>query len=562
MPDLVRTAEVRIANNASGDETEKVEQSQHNTKVGASPESILNYTPLDDIPNIVERLIENYHLLLKTHSLQFRLNQLRNIYFAIKDNIDDICDALYQDFGRAAAETMNLEYSPFMNELLHTMAHLHEWTRPEPVSHLPLSMKLTPIYVEKEPLGVVLVIAPFNYPLFLSLSSLVAAIAGGNSVVLKVSELTPHFAQLLTDILTRVLDPTTFAMVNGGVHQATALLECKYDKIMYTGSIPVGTIIAKKAAETLTPVLLELGGKSPAFVLSDVKDRDIDVIARRIVWGRFTNAGQTCVAVDYILAHEKVKDKLVQAMVKVIKEEFYRDLNAKDPSYTHIIHLRAFETLVNTIATTKGNVVVGGESDKESRYISPTIIDDVQWDDSTMQQEIFGPILPVITYADLKRTVDEVVKRHDTPLALYIFTSGPQLRSKNKEIDYIRSAVRSGGTIVNDSLLHVGLSNAPFGGVGSSGHGAYHGYYSFRAFTHERTTMEQDLKKDFALKVRYPPYEEKKTKAVRQSMTPYNGRVWFNRTDNVKVGGPYLAWSFWTGAIGVGALIYHFVNAL
>lgn len=540
----------------------KVEVPSTSSTAGADPKLVLDYTPIEDIPNIVEKLTENYHTHLKTHSLQFRLNQLRNIYFAIKDNVDDICDALLKDFGRAAAETISLEYAPFMNELLHTMAHLHEWTRPEPVSHLPLSMLMTPVYIEKEPLGVVLVISPFNYPLLLSLSSLVAAIAGGNSVVLKVSELTPHFAQLLTKILTKVLDPTVFAMVNGGIAESTALLDLKYDKIMYTGSIPVGTLIAKKAAETLTPVLLELGGKSPAFVLEDVKDKDIDVIARRIVWGRFTNAGQTCVAVDYVLAHEKVKAKLVNAIVKVVNEEFYPELESKDPSYTHLIHLRAFDTLKKMIDQSKGEIVAGGNTDSSTRYISPTVIDNVDWDDSTMQQEIFGPILPILSYSDLKIAVGEVVRRHDTPLALYIFTSGPQLRSKNKQVDYIRSAVRSGGTIVNDCVLHVGLSNAPFGGVGTSGQGAYHGYFSFRAFTHERTTMEQDLNKDFALKVRYPPYEEKKTKTVTQSLTPYNGNVWFNRTGNVKVGGPNLIWSLWTGTLGVGALIYHFINSL
>lgn len=530
--------------------------------VGEDPRSVLDYTPIEEIPNIVQSLVHNYHANLKTIPLQYRLNQLRNIYFAIKDNIDDICDALYKDFGRAPAETVNLEYTPLINELVHTMGHLHEWARPEPVEHLPLSMKLNPVYIEKQPLGVVLIISPFNYPLLLSVSSLIGAIAAGNSVVLKVSEFTPHFAKLLTNILTKVLDPTIFAMVNGGLSESTALLDQKYDKIMYTGSIPVGKVIAKKAAETLTPVLLELGGKSPAFVLEDVKDKDIDVIARRIVWGRFTNAGQTCVAVDYVLAHEKVKAKLVRAIVKVVNEEFYASLDSKDPSYTHIIHLRAFESLKRMIQLTNGDVVAGGQTDELRRYISPTVIDNVDWDDTTMQNEIFGPILPILSYTDLKVAVAELVKRHDTPLALYIFTSGPQLRSKNKQVDYIRSAVRSGGTIVNDCIMHVALTNAPFGGIGTSGQGAYHGYFSFRAFSHERTTMEQDLNKDFALKVRYPPYDEKKSKAMGQSMTPYNGNVWFGRTGDVTIRGPSLVWSIWTGAIGVGALIYHFVNAL
>lgn len=541
--------------------TEAIKVKVQNPVGGEDPRSVLEYTPLDQIPGIVGKLVENYHEEHKLHSVQFRLNQLRNIYFGLKDNLEDICDALQKDFRRSATETMTLEYSPLMSELVHMMAHLHEWVRPEPVKHVPLSQSLNPVYIEKEPMGVVLVISPFNYPLLLSVSSLIAALAAGNSVVLKVSELTPHFAKLLTRILTKVLDPSVFAMVNGGVAESTALLDQKYDKIMYTGSIPVGTIIAKKAAETLTPVLLELGGKSPAFILDDVKDKDIDVIARRIVWGRFTNAGQTCVAIDYVLAHEKVKSKLVRAIARVTKEEFFPSLDPSDPTYTHIIHLRAFENLRKIIEQSEGDIVAGGETDATTRYIAPTVIDNVDWNDSTMQQEIFGPILPILTYVDLKQAVKEVVKHHDTPLAMYVFTSESLLRKKNPQIDFIRKSIRSGGTIVNDSILHVGLANAPFGGVGTSGYGAYHGYFSFRAFSHERTTMESDLR-DFALKVRYPPFEEKKTRTTVQAIIPHNGKVWFGRTGDVSIGGPGLLWSFWTGTMGLGVLVYYFASSL
>lgn len=521
--------------------------------------TVLEYTPVGEISEIVRRITENHHADLKTHSLQFRLNQLRNIYFALKDSKDEISAALYKDFGRATLETANLEYSNVMNELIHIMAHLHEWARPEPVKHLPMNMQLTPVYIEKQPLGVVLVISPFNYPLLMAISSIVGAIAAGNSVVLKLSELTPNFAVVVTRILTNALDPTTFAMVNGGVAESTALLNEKFDKIMYTGSIAVGTIIAKKAAETLTPVLLELGGKSPAFVLEDLKDKDIETVARRIAWGRFLNAGQSCVAVDYVLVHEKVKAKLTKAIVNVVREEFFKGLDEKNSSYTHIIHQRAFENMKKIVELSQGNVIVGGKTDAQTRFFAPTVIDNVDWEDSTMQQEIFGPILPILTYTDLKDAVKKVVKHHDTPLAMYIFTSG---RSNSTQVEYIRSAIRSGGTIVNDCMMHVGLVNAPFGGVGTSGHGSYHGYYSFRAFSHERTTIVLDLKMDFTMQVRYPPYNEKKNKVVSQSMTPYNGRTWFGRKGNVAIGGPGLLWAIWTGAIGTTALLYHFVSAL
>lgn len=527
-----------------------------------APNKILEYSPIATIPSDIEKLTKNFHTLRKTHSLQHRLNQLRNIYFAIRDNIDDICDALYKDFYRSPDETRTLEYAPLMNELVHMMAHLHEWAKPEPVTSLPITQQSNPVYIERVPYGVVLVISPFNYPLLLSIGSLIGAIAGGNSVVLKVSELTPHFASVLTKALTKVLDPDTFLMVNGAIPETEALLNQKFDKIMYTGSTMVGKIIAKKAAENLTPVLLELGGKSPAFVLQDVKDKDIEVIARRIVWARFTNAGQTCVAIDYVLVHESLKDKLVSRIKSVIEEEFYASLSPSNAGYTHIIHQRAYENLKKMVSDSKGNLVIGAEFDDASRFISPTVFDDVKWSDSTMQQEIFGPVLPILTYSNLEDAILEVIKRHDTPLALYIFTSGSRLREKNAEVELIRKSIRSGGTIVNDAIMHVALANAPFGGIGNSGQGSYHGFFSFRAFTHERTTMEQSLNLDFVLKVRYPPSNEKKVKVIEQSMISYNDKVWFGRSGNVRVNGPNSLWTMWVGAASLGALAYHFVGAL
>lgn len=542
--------------------TETTKPTKVAPQTASAPQSVLKYTSKEDIPAIVQNLTKQHNQEHQTHSLQFRLNQLRNIYFAVKDNIDAFSEALYKDFGRSPEETLTLEYVTFMNELVHTMAHLHKWMKPTPVDGLTLAVKTNSVYVEHVPLGVVLIIAPFNYPLLLSLSSLIGAISAGNSVVLKVSELTPHFAQKLTEVLTSVLDPSVFAMVNGGVEETTLLLDQKFDKIMYTGSTTVGKIIAKKAAETLTPVLLELGGKSPAFVLEDVKELEIDAVARRIVWGRFTNAGQTCVAIDYVLVHETLKEKLVSAIVKVVEEQFYKTLDAKDPSYTHIIHQRAFDTLKKMIELSSGKICTGGTTDAETRFIAPTVIDNVDWSDSTMQQEIFGPVLPILTYTDLKAAVKQVVTRHDTPLALYIFTSGSHSRAKNIDLDYIQTNIRSGGTVINDSVLHVSLANAPFGGIGNSGQGAYHGIYSFRAFSHERTTMETKLSMDFAVSSRYPPCEPKKINVMQLSMTSYNGAVWFGRTGDVKPNGPSLLWSAWKGTLGVSALLYYLFQAM
>ncbi|OBA22909.1 aldehyde dehydrogenase [Metschnikowia bicuspidata var. bicuspidata NRRL YB-4993] len=529
-------------------------------KHGIDSGSVLEYTPTERIPEIVNCLRTSFHKEHKTHSLQFRLNQLRNIYFAVKDSIGDITDALYKDFSRSPSETMNLEYAPFMNELVHTMANLQNWSKREPINDVPLNLKTAPAYIERVPLGTVLVISPFNYPLFLSLSSVIGALSAGNCVVLKVSELVPNFAQVLTRMLTDCLDPSVFAMINGGIEETTVLLDQKFDKIMYTGSTAIGKIIAKKAAETLTPVLLELGGKSPAFVLDTVTDKDVKVIARRIVWGRFTNAGQTCVAIDYVLVDEKVKKKLVAALKEVVEDEFYSKLNGTDSSFTHIIHERAFSSITKMIEDTKGDIVTKGKADSKSRFIPPTVIDNVDWDDSTMQQEIFGPVLPVLTYKNLEDAIEEVTRRHDTPLALYIFTSGSPLRLKDTQIDLIRLGIRSGGTMVNDSILHVSLPNAPFGGIGQSGQGAYHGFYSYKAFTHERTTIESSLRTEFTMKVRYPPSMENKDKVMQASMIPYNQSVWFGRTGDVGLSGPGSIWSLWHRITEISALVYRFAS--
>ena len=524
--------------------------------------SPLKYTALDDIPVGVQRLADSFHKLQKTHSIQFRLNQLRNIYFGLKDNVDAITEALEKDFGRSPAETKNLEVYSSLNELVFTMANLHKWVKPDKVTDLPVNMRTNPVYIEKIPLGVVLIITPFNYPLFLAIPSIVGAIAAGNCVVFKPSESTPHFSQLISDILTKALDPDIFFAVNGAIPETTKLLDQRFDKIMYTGNNTVGTIIAKKAAETLTPVILELGGKSPAFVLEDVKDKDIPTIASRLAWGRFTNAGQTCVAVDYILVHKSVKAKLVAELVKVTKEKFYPGLNKENKDYTHIIHDRAFQNLSKIIETTKGDIVLGGESDAASRYLPPTIVDNVKWDDSTMRGEIFGPILPIVEYDDLLEAISRIISGPDTPLAQYIFTSGKTTRSSNRQLNQILTSVRSGATIVNDVLLHVALANAPFGGVGNSGHGAYHGIYSFRAFSHERTTIEQKLWNEFMLKVRYPPFTEEKNKVLEVAQTEHNGNVWFGRTGNVRLNGPSTFFNIWTGVAGVVAIAYAFSGAL
>ncbi|KAG7662571.1 HFD1 [[Candida] subhashii] len=520
------------------------------------------YTPLSEIQPTIQRLSNGFFQKQKTHSIQFRLNQLRNIYFAINENIDELCDALYKDFGRSPSETKNLEINTSINELVHIMGNLHKWLKPETVTDVPLAMRTNPIYIERIPLGVVLIISPFNYPFFLALSAVVGAIAAGNCVVLKQSEYVPNFSRLFGNILTNALDPDIFAVIHGGIPETTLLLDQKFDKIMYTGNNMVGKIVAAKAAETLTPTILELGGKSPAILLDDLQDKNIETVARRIIWGRFTNAGQTCVAVDYILVPSKIHDKLVEALVKIVNNEFYPNLDEKCTSYTHIIHDRAFESISKIIKTTKGKVLVGGleTADPTSRFIPPTIIDNATWEDSSMQVEIFGPVLPILTYDNLDDALLQITRHHDTPLAQYVFTSGSTNRKYNTNLDKVLTTIRSGGVIINDVLMHCALVNAPFGGVGQSGMGSYHGYFSFRNFTHERTTMEQKLWNDFLLKVRYPPFNQDKNRLIKISQESYGGNVWFNKTDDVDVFGPSFVFSGWNGFKGFCGMLCDFAT--
>ncbi|KAI3406500.2 hypothetical protein KGF56_000632 [Candida oxycetoniae] len=538
---------------------EKVEE-KDNEKEKEKAKVVDFYTPLQEISSGVQRVTDGFKSG-KTHSLQFRLNQLRNLYFAVKANESKLIEALQKDFYRTPSETKNYEFGTGLTELVFVMSNLHKWIKPEKVEDKPLNLITNNVYIERIPVGVVLVIAAFNYPLFVTISPIVGAIAAGNAVVLKQSELTPNFTRLFSGILTKALDKDIFFAVNGAIPETNELLNQKFDKIVFTGSNTVGKIVATKAAETLTPVILELGGKSPAIILDDVNDKDLYIVARRIAWGRFANAGQTCIGVDYVLVPTKLHYKFTAILKKVINEEFYPGLTKNDPNFTHIIHERAFNNLSKIIADSKGKTVVGGDADAVTRFIPPTVIDDVMWTDSTMQQEIFGPILPIIEYDSLSDAISKVTEHHDTPLAQYIFTSGPTSPTCNKQVKQILTNIRSGGAIINDVLMHISLHNAPFGGVGSSGYGAYHGKVSFCSFSHERTTIEQHLWNDFMLNARYPPHSNKKDNLIETSQVSYNGKVWFGRTGDVKINGPTTTFAVWNTALGLARLVRDFVGA-
>lgn len=496
----------------------------------------LTFTPIESIKPGVDRVRKGFHSTQRSHSLQFRLNQLRNFYFALSDNIDALSDALLADFRRSVVETKFLEIGGGLKQVLHMMSKLEEFAKPEKVIDIPSTMQNQPVFIEKIPLGVILIISPFNFPLILSIGAIAGAIAAGNAIVFKPSESTPRCSEIFTKILSDALDPDFFFAVNGGIEETTELLNQKFDKIMYTGNARVGKIIAQKAAETLTPVILELGGKSPVIVLDDIEPEKIPMIARRIAWGRFMNCGQTCIAVDYVLAPESIKDALVKEMVRIIKEEFYPQVKSGHADYTHIINQRAFNRITGMIDNSKGNIAVGGDRDENTCYIHPTIIDNIDWDDSTMEDEIFGPLLPVISYTDLKKEIKELTSRHDCPLNQYIFTNNPN-RSENKDLDFTLKSVRSGAAMVNDVVMTVTLSNAPFGGVGQSGYGSYHGKFSYRAFSHERTFIEETLATDDHLSWRYPSVTAEKEKLtakdIPNDMVIPSESVWFKRYDDV-----------------------------
>lgn len=493
----------------------------------------LEYTPLNEITQGVQRLRKNFHEQNNKRSIQFRLNQLRNLYFAIKDNADLITSALMSDFNRSVSETNYIEVTNSLNEIVYAMKHLQDWVKPEPVTEVPASVTTKLVYIERIPMGMVLIISPFNYPLILSVGGILGNIASGNVIVFKPSELTPRYTQVLTKILQDSMDPDTFFIVNGGIPETTALLDHKFDKIMYTGNIPVGTIIAKKAAETLTPVLLELGGKSPAFVLDDVKDEDLPAIARRIVFGKFLNGGQTCIAVDYVLCHDSVKPKLIEQIKKIMNEEFYKHLNKDHNEFTHIIHDRAYNSLCDVIDSTKGDILIDGERDPTTRFIFPTLIDNVTWEDSTMKREIFGPILPILSYNNLSDALIDAVKNSDCPLTQYIFTSGSASRSENSQIDQILTSLRSGSVTINDVIMYISLPNAPFGGINGSGQGAYHGWYSFREFTHERVVVEQTFQSEPFLSMRYPNINPENANVKKVEFLPLHDKVWFEKDGDV-----------------------------
>jgi aldehyde dehydrogenase (NAD+) len=439
------------------------------------------------------------HRQRKTRSLAWRIEQLQAFKRMLIDCQEDLIDAIVADLGKPRFEAFTTEVSFLLSEIEHTCKHLAKWMKPTRVrSSAVVQPASSKIYCE--PLGVVLVIGAWNYPLGLSMGPAIGAIAAGNCVVIKPSEVSANTSALLASLVPQYLDQDCIRLVEGGIPETTDLLEQKWNKIFYTGNGMVGRIVMTAAAKHLTPVTLELGGKSPVIIDEDV---DMAVAARRIVWGKYSNAGQTCVAPDYLLVHERVHDEFLGVLKATITEFFGSDpKTSKD--YGRIINERHHKRLVGLLQS--GTIAHGGEHDESQKYIEPTLLTDVSPDSKAMADEIFGPILPLLKIASIDEAI-EFVNDRDKPLALYVYTKNKQVAQK------VIAHVSYGGGSINHSWLHLGVPGLPFGGVGESGMGAYHGQHSFDVFTHHKSILDKPTMID--PKVAYPPYDEFKTKVIK-----------------------------------------------
>ncbi|GAA5037535.1 aldehyde dehydrogenase family protein [Streptomyces siamensis] len=416
----------------------------------------------------------------RTKPVAWRTDQLRRLREMLTSHGEDLAAALREDLGKSSTEAFRTEIDFTVREIDHTLEHLDGWLLPEsaPVpAHLGADATA---WTQYDPLGVVLVIAPWNYPLQLLLTPMLGALAAGNAVVAKPSELAPATSAALARLLPRHLDTDAVAVVEGGVPETTALLAERFDQIFYTGNGTVGRIVMRAAAEHLTPVALELGGKSPAFV---DRDADLGTVADRLARGKFLNAGQTCVAPDYILTDPETARALEAELTRATEALFGTEPRTS-AEYGRIVNQRHFDRLAALLGS--GRTVVGGDSDRETKYIAPTVLADVDPKSPVMQEEIFGPILPIVTVADLDEAIGFINDR-DKPLALYVFTDSDTTRRR------IAAETSSGGLGFGLPLAHLTVSDLPFGGVGESGMGSYHGRWSIETFSHRKAVLEKPL---------------------------------------------------------------------
>jgi aldehyde dehydrogenase (NAD+) len=433
-----------------------------------------------------------------TKSVAFRIAQLDRLRSVLRANETAIFAAIHSDYQKSAFDSFLTEFLVVYDDLEAAIQHVSQWAE---TKRVPTNLLNWPSrsYIIPEPLGVTLVIGAWNYPVQLSLAPAVAAMAAGNTVVLKPSELCPATSALLAQLIASNFAPDYFTVVEGGIPETTALLEQKFDKIFFTGSTTVGRIVYQAAAKHLTPVTLELGGKSPVIVAPDA---EMDVSIKRLVWAKFLNAGQTCIAPDYVLVHESVEREFIERTKQAIQAA---QLSIENGNYVRIINERNTARIIGLIDPAK--VVLGGDHSVTERYIAPTLMTGVEFSDRIMSEEIFGPVLPVIRYTDLDRAIAEI-KARPKPLSLYLFTKDSVIREK------VLREVSFGGGCVNDAIMHISNGHLPFGGVGGSGMGRYHGEAGFQAFSHYKSILDKPTW--FEAGVKYFPHTPRKLRLLRR----------------------------------------------
>lgn len=435
-----------------------------------------------------------------TKPVKFRIEQLKKLRSVVKSYEQELTEAIAKDFKKGPFNTFLTEFGGVYTALNKSIKHVKRWAQVKPVSNNLLNFPGRS-YSIPEPLGVTLIIGAWNYPINLTLVPAIAAIAAGNTVVIKPSELTAHTSTVLAKMIHSNFDPSFFAVVEGGVEETTNLLTQPFDKIFFTGSIAVGKIVYEAAAKNLIPVTLELGGKSPLIIAPDA---NLAITVKRLVWGKFLNAGQTCIAPDYVLVHKSIEGDFLITLKKEIELGKY---SLDNQNYAQIINEKHFDRLVNLIEPEK--VYVGGDYDRSKRFLAPTVLHNVTADDKIMEDEIFGPLLPVLTYDDIDNAI-AFIKSKPKPLGLYVFSGSSKLRKK------ILNEISFGGGLINDVLMHFANDELPFGGVGYSGIGNYHGEAGFQSFSHYKSVMQKPTWIELPLK--YFPFTKWKFTLIKKVM--------------------------------------------
>ncbi len=424
----------------------------------------------------------------QTKSKAFRIKMLQKLADQIRDNEKEICHALKLDLNKSETEAYVTEIGFLLEEIKFTIKHLDKWMKPEKVKTAKIHIGSKGVRIA-EPYGVTLIIAPWNYPFQLQLAPLIGAIAAGNTAILKTSELTPHTSMLLSKLIGYTFDPAYVAVLEGGVATTSFLLDQPFDYIFFTGSVPVGKIVMKAAAKRLIPITLELGGKSPCIVDDTA---NIELAAKRIAFGKLVNAGQTCIAPDYLFLQKRIRESFLDELKRKITD-FYGENPIENKEFTKIINARHFNRLKGYLSD--GVILFGGETDEKSLKISPTLIEPSDLSSPVMTDEIFGPIFPIIEYDDIQEAIDFINSR-PKPLALYLFTTNENIEKQ------VTKSISFGGGCINDTLMHIATPYLPFGGIGESGMGAYHGESSFQTFSHFKSILKQTNRFDFNF--RYP----------------------------------------------------------